>query len=148
MNLPPELSPILGALGGAASIFILRGARWAAAKFFRARVQRETTVPDGPRWGTIGWVWQELGIRISEVRSKGHANEAYVVALAQRMAAVEQEVFGAARLASGEQERIDYQRERSVNDTEPAPSMFDDRGDDPRTPADPAVARARRRSRP
>lgn len=116
-------------IGGAVVAVLHALAKRLRARSIAARVRREAQEPGGPEYGTPGWIWKELGIRIGEVRSKGHANEAWCAQLAQRVAALETAQFGNARLASGEQERLDYQREREgTNDTEPEPlPAFTDR---------------------
>lgn len=125
-----ELASTSG-LTGALVLLIQAGAKWLRVRSLAARVRREATEPGGPEFGTIGWVWKELGVKIGEVRSKGHSNEAWLAQQAERIAAIEQELFGAARMTTGEQERIDVAKERRAleaprrpaeNDTDPVPA--------------------------
>lgn len=115
-------------LGGAVVMLVRAAARWLRVRAIARRVREEASEPGGPEWGTIGWVWRELGQRIADVRSKGHAVERTQNVHAERLASLETAVFGSNRMQSGEQERIDYSRERMPSsgprtdaDTEPEP---------------------------
>lgn len=122
MNLWTEVLPT-GSIGGAVVALIMAGASWLRRKRFAKRVARELAKPGGPEFGSLGWMWQELSARadasnalmreeLGKVRSKGHATEAWCAQNAERLASVETAVFGANRMQSGEQERIDFARER------------------------------------
>jgi len=125
-------------IGGAVVLLVRAAAKWLRVRAIARRVREEAAEPGGPEYGTIGWVWRELGIRIGEVRSKGHVVERIVNVHAERLAALETAVFGANRMQSGEQERIDFTREPKESTTEP----------DPLPAFEVPVSRTARRSRP
>jgi hypothetical protein len=139
VNVPPELASVLGAAGTAAVFLIRRLARWISWRWLRAKVQREARGSGdaaGPQFGTVGWVWNEL------VRERGqrHALVREVSVLAQRVSRLE------GRSDSGEQPRLEYGPTDNDTDKDPQPPWP---AEEPRTPVDPAIARARaRRSRP
>jgi hypothetical protein len=130
---------VLGAAGTAAVFLIRRLARWISWRWLRAKVQREARGSGdaaGPQFGTVGWVWNEL------VRERGqrHALVREVSVLAQRVSRLE------GRSDSGEQPRLEYGPTDNDTDKDPQPPWP---AEEPRTPVDPAIARARaRRSRP
>jgi len=148
-------------IGGAVVAVLHAVARRLNRARMAARVRRAAHAEGGPEYGTIGWVWKTLDARIEaskaetkdaldiiredlgKARSKGHANEAWCSDNAQRLAACETAIFGAARLQSGEQERIDFQRDRPERRSFPVlPAAIND------TEPDPMPAMGRRRSRP
>jgi hypothetical protein len=95
----------------------------------KARVRREAR--EGPEFGTIGWVYNEL----RKESSARHVLEKTVGTMRERIAHLE----GRRASQSGE-------REVGPNDTDPIdPPSFD--WEEPRTPVEGAIAR-RRRSRP
>jgi hypothetical protein len=128
-----ELLPA-GSLGGAAILLVQAGTKWLRARSLAARVRKEAS--DQPVYGTAGWVWKEL------LRERGarHALrdrlDSEVVRLRERVSHLE------GRTASGEQERIDFDRTENDTDPVPAPPMRDS----PSVRTD--TARRARRSRP
>jgi hypothetical protein len=151
MNLWTEVLPT-GSIGGAVVGLLMAGERWLRRKRFARRVVRDLEQPGGPEYGSLGWMWNELTRaashaqalqreEIAKVRSKGHATEAWCAQNAERLASLETAVFGANRMASGEQERIDFQRER-------LPSVVVDEATTEPDPLPPMRLGGGRRSRP
>lgn len=88
-------------------------------------------------------------VELGKARSKGHSNETWCSQNAQRLAAVEETLYGSNRMVTGEQERIDWVNERrSVPQLSPAPPLpaaVNDTEPDPMPAFGPP---SRRRSRP
>jgi hypothetical protein len=178
VNLWTEVLPT-GSIGGAAVAILMAVERWIRRKRFRARVVRGLEKPDASAldaFGSMGWLYSEmksanekttaalreeiavLRDELSKARSKGHSNERWCADNAQRLASCETELFGASRMQSGEQERIDWARERrsfpllapaddSTTEPDPLPPMRDE----PMRLPSPGSGRdvgGRRRSRP
>lgn len=161
MNLWTEVLPT-GSLGGAIVGLLMAGERWLRRKRFARRVVRDLETPGGPEYGSLGWMWRELTRiageanavqreELGKVRSKGHATEAWCAQNAERLASLETAVFGASRMQSGEQERIDFAREQrrapaddATTEPDPLPPMIDEAPRPRRLPS-PGTGR---RSRP
>lgn len=129
MEVPPEvLAPISGAIGGGLALLFRTAARWVRYRILRKRV-REAARGE-PEFGTLGWVWNEF----TKERTARHVLEKVVRKQGERISFLE------GRSDSGE-------RVAGPNDTDPTdPPQWDD---EPRTPVEGSVARARaRRSRP
>jgi hypothetical protein len=131
VEVPAPLIPVLGAIGGAIALLVRTGAKWVRYRMLRSRVRGEARAD--PVFGSVGWLYNEL----RKESSARHVLEKTVGVMRERIAHLE----GRRASESGE-------REVGPNDTDPVdpPFAWDD---EPRTPAEGAIVRSRRRgSRP
>ncbi len=136
-SIPPEvLAPISGAIGGGLALLFRTLVRWLRYRMLRKRVRDEAR--GEPMFGTIGWVWNEF----TKERNLRHVLEKVVRRQGERISFLE------GRSDSGERPTGD--RLPGPNDTDPTDPPFTGVWEDePRTPVEGSVARARaRRSRP